>query len=202
MNTSSIYVFALIGLMFLIAPKQWWPGFYNPTFFGVTSLLSSVLIILPKLIFRAKEICDREAVTLLRTTILIALLLNGMGELYLYQLYKYGFPYDKILHFIVPFLFVIVLTSFAEVRFGAGFKYSLIIAAFFVTIGSVAWEFFEYLSDLLFKTTEFGIYGQYKFIDTSFDIIFDILGIFTSIISLNQKEFYAKVVSGYCQGKQ
>lgn len=57
-----------------------------------------------------------------------------------------------------------------------------------IMISSVAWEFFEYFSDTIFKTSAFGVYGQYKFRDTAFDLLFDMLGIaLGTVILLNKK---------------
>jgi hypothetical protein len=129
----------------------------------------------------------------------IAFMLNALGELGLYQLYKYGFQYDKVIHFISSFLFVLVLASIIEMWNKVSIERALRISVILVLIGSILWEFFEFFSDLVFKTSEFGIYGKYKVSDTMFDIIFDIIGIFIGIYFMSIPKLSKKIIDEYCR---
>lgn len=174
---AALYFLALSGLALLFAPAQWWPSFYQPTFFGIVFLSSALVIILPKYFYPSSDECSERPVIVLRSALAGALSLNALGELSLYQLYLVGFQYDKLLHLISVAMLAAALTYFLRHRHNlptpAAFKRVAILAV----AGSLVWELFEYLSDLLFKTAEFGVYGQYKFADTSFDLLFDLLGI-------------------------
>jgi len=194
----SIYFLIIAGLILLFGNKRWWPNFYTPIYFSITFLSSVIIIILPKFIFRTNDQCRKDSVILLQFVIAIALILNALGELGFYQLYKYGFQYDKVIHFTSSFLFVVVLTSFIEMWNNISLKRALRIGIILVLLGSILWEFFEFSSDLIFKTSEFGIYGQNKISDTIFDIIFDMIGMVTSIYFISSPKLSKKIVDEYC----
>jgi hypothetical protein len=198
----SVVFLSTAGLMFLSLPVNIWPKFYNPGFFGFTSIVSAVSIILLNKIFRAGDNCQRDAVMFLRLSITIAIMLNLFGELYLYQLYRYGFQYDKVLHFISPILILVSLVSLGQAIYHSPKAILIRNSVMIVLIGSVLWEVMEFVSDIIFKTTEFGIYGQQKFTDTSFDILFDVIGVVTAVILLKNEFFYKIIVEEYCQGKK
>jgi len=179
-----IWFFLLAGLILIAGKKSWWPEFYSPKYFSIIFFLSAMVILLPRYIYRSGDERKREAVLFFRFILAIALIGNALGELYLYQLYKYGIQYDKLLHLVSPFLLVMMLTFFWQIWHEASFGRALVVAALLVLAGSLIWEVFEFLSDLIFKTQEFGIYGQYKLADTVGDIIADIVGIGLSSIVL------------------
>lgn len=180
----AFYSFIILGLVLLLGKKSWWPDFYNPIFLGWVFLVCAFLIRLPKYIFKTNNQCKQGAVIMLSAAIALALILNGLGELYLYKLYQYGIQYDKLIHFSTTFMSVVVLASFLEIWFEQPFKKAVGLAIFIVLAGGLIWEVFEFSSDLFFKTSEFGVYGQYKFSDTIFDILSDILGVVSSSIYL------------------
>lgn len=194
----AVYFLIICGLILLLGKKTWWPSFYDPIFLGFAFLISAALIVLPKLIFRTDNFCKQQAVILLRFAFSVALILNALGELYLYELYKHGFQYDKLIHFFNCFLLMVVLTSFLETWYNFSFKKALTISIVLVLAGSIVWEVLEFTSDVFLKTTEFGIYGQYKTVDTIFDVLFDILGIIASSYFLQSPKLSKKIIDEYC----
>lgn len=102
-------VLVIIGLLLLILPKEWFPDFYKPIFMGIIALLSPILIYLPKFILKKSNPQKRALILNMRFVIAFSLAINIAGELGLFQLYRYGFQYDKFAHFIVPMLFAFVL---------------------------------------------------------------------------------------------
>ncbi len=194
----AIYFLLILSAVFFLGKRGWWPNFYAPVFFSWAFLISAVLIILPRIIFKGGDKCQRQTMVLLRAVLALALILNALGEIYLYQLYKYGIQYDKIIHFADCFLFIIVLTSFIISWYNLPLKKSLIISALIVLGSSLLWEAVEFTSDLFFKTAEFGIYGQYKVIDTIFDILSDIAGIVAGGLILLRPKLSGKIIDKYC----
>ncbi|MBI4779041.1 hypothetical protein HY797_01140 [Candidatus Falkowbacteria bacterium] len=174
---ATAYSLIVIGLVLILGRKSWWPSYYSPIYFGLSFLASAWLIIISRYIFKPPDLRRQESIIFLRFAIALVLAFNALGELYFYQLYKYGIQYDKLIHFIDSFLFVAVLTSFYEkwhnFKMGRALKTAIII----VVLAGLLWEIFEFSSDFFFKTKEFGVYGQFKTIDTIFDILSDFLGV-------------------------
>jgi hypothetical protein len=192
--------FLLLGsLVLFFGNRNWWPGYYAPSYFSITFFSSAVIIILPKILFRAKDRCKKDSVILFQSVLSIALMLNATGELGLYQLYKYGFQYDKVIHLTSSLLFVLALTSIIELWNNSTLKKALRLTIILVLLGSILWEFFEFFSDLIFKTSEFGIYGKYKLSDTIFDVIFDMIGIVSGIYIMSTPKLSKKIISEYCR---
>jgi hypothetical protein len=187
-------IFSLVigGLVLLMSPKNIWPSFYSPVFFGVNALISAIILILPKYLFRSDNNCKQIAVQYLRLALAALIFLNALGELYLYQLYVYHFQYDKVLHLVSPIFMFIGLSYFMQNWYGTPFKKSLWISGLILLSGGVLWEVFEFFSDILFKTQEFGIYGQYKLPDTLFDLLFDLLGVVFGTLYMNPPAFLKK----------
>lgn len=172
-----ICVFLLLGTFLLLAKFVHWPTYYSPNFFGVNFIVSALLLYSFRYAYRIKDECKKESMIIIRTALGIALTLNFLGELFFYQLYHEGFQYDKLIHVSNSLIFFISLV-YINISWRKGSLLSSIrSAAWLVFLGGIAWELFEFSSDFFFKTREFGFYGQYKFVDTSFDLISDILGI-------------------------
>ncbi len=123
----------------------------------------------------------------LRFTITFALMANAAGELYFYQLYRFGFQYDKLAHLANSLLFILALASFGRSWYGLSPSKSLKASVAIVVACGIGWEVLEFASDKLFNTKVFGIYGQLKLIDTIFDIIYDFLGI--TLAAIMDKSF-------------
>lgn len=184
----SLALMIIAGLVLLFGKSDWFPSFYLPKFMGFISFASALLIILPKIIFRSLGEKKKEALIKFQFYIALALILNGLGSLGLFQLYRYGLPYDKMLHFIIPLMATIWLTNFICAWWDWEFKKAIVTAAILIMIGGISWEILEYLSDLLLKTKSFGIYGEYINKDTIMDVLFNAAGIITGvIILLNRK---------------
>ena len=182
----------LMGSVLLSAPSEWFPIFYAPRFMGVAALLFGVVIFLPQIIFRVSvEHRDfkikQDAVRNLQTILAICFLLAGGGELGLWQLYKYGFQYDKLIHFIVPALLTISLSHFLFHWWRLRREKAIKISAIFIFIGSLVWEALEFYSDKIFGTQLFGVYGQHLSQDTKWDIFYDLAGIITGWLVLRGK---------------
>lgn len=174
---AAAYGLIFIALILIFGRKSWWPSYYSPIYFGLTFLASAFLIIFSQYIFKSPDSRRQEAIIFLRFVLALALIFNALGELYFYQLYKYGIQYDKLIHFTSSFLFVAALTFFYEKWYNLNLNQALKKAVIIVIISGLLWEIFEFSSDFFFKTSEFGVYGQLKTIDTTFDILSDLLGI-------------------------
>lgn len=195
----SVWFLLIAGFTIIFGEESWWPSYYTPRFFSVMFFLSAIAIVLPEYIFKTDDECKREAVLFLRSAIAFGLIGNCLGELYLYQLYKLGIPYDKLLHFAVSFFLVAALASFWQIWRKASFKQALIMAVLLVLAGGVFWEFIEFSADFLFKTSEFGLYGQNQFWDTMGDLFSDAAGAGLSSIILLAPNFRKKALNEYCQ---
>jgi hypothetical protein len=171
---------AIVALVLLAGKREWWPGFYSPYLFGFAFLLSALMIRISSFAFRPLSGQDRVEAVFLRFVIAFSLTLNALGELYLYQLYRFGLQFDKLVHFSVAFLFVIAIANYDQAHYGFDSRKALREAVTIVFICSILWEAAEYLSDALFNTKEFGMYGQNKFYDTLFDLIADLFGVSSS----------------------
>lgn len=177
-------IFVLTGLGLLLAPRSWFPDFYHPIYFGIVFLLSPILITLPNLFLKESSPQKKNLVLKMRTVIALALIINMGGELGLFQLFRYGFEYDKFAHFLVCMLFAIMLGESLEAW--EHFSYTKI-AFTIILIGVMAglvWEGLEAASDALFHTSEWGMNGYGIKVDTFRDIIFNTLGLFSGLIVL------------------
>ncbi|MFZ2299893.1 MAG: DUF2238 domain-containing protein [Candidatus Moraniibacteriota bacterium] len=172
----------IIGLVLLFGPRQWFPDFYSPVFMGVIALLSPLLIYLPELIIKKSTPQKRTLVLEMRSVIAFSLIVNFAGELGLFQLYKYGFEYDKFAHFIVCMTFAFILGESLR-EWEQLHSRKLVLIVFLIVFSSgIVWELFEVASDYLFKTQEWGVYGKYLAADTYADLGFNLLGALAGII--------------------
>lgn len=178
----SSIILVIIGLLLLFGKKSWFPNFYNPLFLGVIAVISPLLIYLPKFFLTKSSPKKRKLILEMRSVITFSLLVNFAGELGLFQLYKYGFEYDKFAHFIVSMLFAFILgealSEWEQLSPGR-----ILWLIFLVVFSSgILWEIFEATSDLLFKTQEWGVYGKHLVGDTYRDIAFNTLGAIAGIV--------------------
>ncbi|PIV31881.1 hypothetical protein COS33_00830 [Candidatus Wolfebacteria bacterium CG02_land_8_20_14_3_00_37_12] len=77
-----------------------------------------------------------------------------------------GFEYDKLVHFIVPLIFIVNFVSVFGKWRGLIFSQSLIAISISIFLFGLFWEIFEFSSDMLFGTETFGIYSKKAFRDT------------------------------------
>ena len=178
----SSLLLVVIGLILLLLPEDWFPNFYSPVFMGVIALVSPILIYLPKFFLKRSTPQKRSLILQMRSVIAFSLIVNFAGELGLFQLYRYGFEYDKFAHFIVSMLFAFILSE--SLREWEHLPLQKIIWLTLVTVFSfgILWEVFEATSDFLFKTQEWGVYGKYLALDTYRDIGFNTLGALAGVI--------------------
>lgn len=172
----------LMGCILLFSPRAWFPNFYSPVFMGVIALLSPFLIYLPKLILRKSNPKKRKLILEMRSVIAFALLINFGGELGLFQLYKVGFEYDKFSHFLVSMMFAFILGESLKEWEHFSLRKRMLVVLLIVFATGLIWEFFEASSDFLFKTQEWGVYGQHLALDTLKDIGFNTLGAIAGIV--------------------
>ncbi len=178
----SSLLLVLMGCLLLVLPKEWFPNFYSPIFLGVIALISPILIYLPKWILTRSTPRKRKLVLEMRSVIAFSLLVNFAGELGLFQLYRYGFEYDKLAHFSVSMLFAFILSESLKEWEDFSLTKRLLITLLIVFASGILWEFFEASSDFLFKTKVWGVYGKHLVTDTYTDIFFNTLGGIAGII--------------------
>lgn len=178
-------VFVIAGLVLILGKQEWFPEFYRPQFMGIIAFISAFLIVLPRFIFEpsSEELNKQKSLNLLQAVLVVGLVLNSLGALGLFQLYKIGFEYDKLLHFIVPFLSVIVFNRFGLDWYGWSFGKSIILSTVLVILGGFLWEFFEFFGDNLLKTEMSGYYGKFIVKDTVWDLIINFFGVIAGILS-------------------
>lgn len=178
----SIILCILLGLFLILAPEPWFPDFYHPLYFGIIILLSPFLVALPQFILRSNSL--RQKILLRRAKAIIAcsLLVNIGGELGLYQLYRFGFEYDKFAHFLVLMFFSYVLAEILLEWRGFSALKNILFVLVSLFVAGIVWEAWEAFSDIFFGTHEWGVYGDYLIPDTIKDIIFNTLGILAGLL--------------------
>lgn len=177
-------VFIIAGLVLILGEQEWFPEFYRPQFMGIIAFISAFLIVLPRLIFQfPDDPLKQKTLNFFQNVLVAGLVLNSLGALGLFQLYKIGFEYDKLLHFIVPFLSVIAFNRFGLDWYGWSFGKSIILSTVLVILGGFLWEFFEFFGDNLLKTEMSGYYGKFIVKDTVWDLIINFFGVIAGILS-------------------
>lgn len=177
-------IFAVAGLILIFGRQEWFPVFYRPQFMGMMALFSALLIILPNLIFKPlNDSLKQKVLENFNRVLIVILLLNGLGALGFFQLYKVGFEYDKFLHFAVSFLSIIIIADFCHKWYKFTFLKSLVSAAALVIIGGFLWEFFEFFGDRFFKTEMLGYYGKFIAKDTVWDLTMNFFGAIGGMLS-------------------
>ncbi len=165
----------------LLLPTHWFPSFYDVRYVGYASFLGAFLILfLPAMIRVAQYVPNahkkNQAVDSFEFFISFTFMGNALGDLGLYQLYRIGFEFDKLLHFVIPGIAIYMLTILFYHRFEMQYSYALLAALLLTIFGSVTWELYEYASDYFFRTHIFGVDGFDVTNDTAFDLLFDIGG--------------------------
>lgn len=187
----------IIGLVLLFGPKSWFPNFYSPIFMGIIAIISPFFIYLPGFILKKDTPQKRKLILEIGSVITFSLIINIAGELGLFQLYKYGFEYDKFSHFVVSMIFTFILCESIK-EWGILPSEKIIWLALLIVFGSgILWEVFEATSDILFKTQEWGVYGRYLVSDTYKDIGFNILGALAGIIVFKIPQGRSKALIQY-----
>ena len=173
-----------VGLGLLLFPKEWFPSFYDPVFMGSVALASPFLVYLPKMSVNADTPEKRRTVMKIRAMIMASLIMGGIGELGLYQLYRIGFEYDKLAHFTISMLLTFMCVESLMAWKHSSFRKLLWLVAPSVLIAGILWEGLEAASDTVFGTEVWGIYGSFIARDTLWDIYFNTFGILAGMIAL------------------
>ena len=170
------YFLKIIMIIFLIISiwKLHWIWIFG-------SILAIIVSFIPTILKRNYQITLPLALDILIT---IALLLHVGGGL----LGAYGIPnYDTLTHFISSFLvaFLAFIIIYILHVYWDGLimdKYAMALVVIFATIAmGVVWEFNEWITDLIFGTTE-----QWGYSDTIKDLFIDTLaGIVMAIIGVS-----------------
>jgi hypothetical protein len=169
------------GIMLLIFPVRWFPSFYDVRYMGIGAVICvAAIIFLPKIFFVPPDVLHAEkknkTADLFQLGFAVAVINNALGDMGLYQLYKVGFEYDKFIHLTTSFLAVLIIAVVLEGRFEVRVFYSILVALIIVVFAGLFWELFEYLSDVVFKTHLYGVYGVNINSDTQFDILSNTFG--------------------------
>jgi hypothetical protein len=188
--TISVWGLFISEIILLVFPIDWFPRFYDVRFFGWASLLGAAAILfLPKLIVVKEGSADagrkNNAAGLFQIFIAIMLLNNAAGDLGLYQLYKIGFEFDKLIHFGNSLLCAAAVPVILNKRFGIRFARAIIISFFAVLMGGAIWEIYEYGVDLIWETHIAGIYGLDVKDDTTRDLLFNSAGAIIGALSIS-----------------
>ncbi len=190
----SIFAFVVSGIVLIVTPADILHTFYMPWIMGMFALVSAVIILMPRIIFRKPKSEEKgRALDLFQFTITVALILNGLGSLGLYRLQLTGFQYDKFLHFIIPLLFVIWGVQFVKVWFDLKPGKALVIVGVLVFWGGILWELFEALVDK-FLGTAFLLGGGTRGVafEIMFDVVMNTLGIIVGIAFIFWRKRVAK----------
>ena len=180
----SAIIFLVTGLILLLVPKHYFPDFYRPTYMGIVSLVSLVCIYLPQWLFKSSTPEKKEAIRQFQGIIAFSLLLNGAGELGLYQLYLVGFEYDKLIHMVISLSLAFIIGEMLAVWKNFSFRQSAWRSALALLAGGISWELWEMLSDRFFHTLEWGAYGRYVITDTIGDLLWNCVGIIFGLVLL------------------
>lgn len=177
----SIVISFCAGIILLVFPVSWFPSFYDVRYMGVSALGYAVLIgFLPRLLRVSENETDaarkNHAADLFQFLLAFSFFGNAFGDLGLYKLYKVGFELDKLLHFLIPFVGVVIIAIVLNQRWGVRESYAIAAAFGFIIFCSLGWEVYEYAADIVLKTRISGVYGLDISTDTKFDLIYDALG--------------------------
>jgi len=181
LNNLIANLFIYAGFILLLGEKVWFPDFYNPVFMGTMSLVCAALIWLPRFILNPKNEKQEKVLDLLQTGLAFTLIIGSLGSLGLFQLYKIGIQYDKMVHFLNSFIFTAILVKLLVDWVGISLKKALIVAILVVSLGGVLWEGFEFWGDYMFGTQMLGHYGEFITEDTNLDLLMNSLGIILAI---------------------
>lgn len=179
------FIFVIVGLFLVLGKRAWFPDFYNPVFMGVMAFVAAFLIFSSRLIFRPGNPEQEKILDLIQISMVAGLSFNALGALGLFQLYKFGFQYDKLLHFLNSFIFTIVLVKSYEQWRKFSFKKSIILSIIIIFLVGAIWETFEFVGDTLFKTQMLGQYGEFVTEDTIWDLAMNSFGIITAVAGLS-----------------
>ncbi len=187
----TVVIYIAVGFFLIFGKTSWFPEFYNPRFMGGLAFVSVLLMLAPHFVFNSNGEQRQQSVFLLQKVVTVTMILNGLGGLGLYQLYRFGFEYDKLMHFVGPMLFTVSASYLLHSWYATDIKKSLGAAVIIVMLFGIGWEFFELFADLWFGTETLGQYGQGIPEDTVVDIIMNSFGTLSGALwIMSKKEFW------------
>ncbi|MHB9019451.1 MAG: hypothetical protein ACYC3G_01045 [Minisyncoccota bacterium] len=178
-------LFIIGGMVLIFGKSDWFPDFYNPMFMGAMSFISAFLVVSSRIFLEPKDPQQEKVVDMIQAGMIFASVLGALGSLGLFQLYRIGIQYDKILHFLNSFILTIVLTRSFEIWKDFNFKRAITISIFIIFLGGIIWEIYELLGDTLFDTQMLGYYGKFVISDTVWDLVMNSFGIILGIFGLH-----------------
>jgi hypothetical protein len=148
---------------------------------------AAAIIILPRILNALAITSDdenkKQAINLFQFLLTISIMSNALGDLGLYQLYKIGFQYDKLVHFSTSLLGVFIGAIILHKLFEIRLSHAVVFAFIAVIVCGIGWEIFERISDSLFTTHIAGVYASDISNDTKFDLLFAAVGSMTGVIA-------------------
>mgnify|MGYP001613858946 CR=1 FL=1 len=182
----TILFFLLVGGILVITPADWYPSWLFPKVAGLGLVAYALLATLPHFIFARRgqpsDEARRRALQRLENVIGFGLLLSAAGMLGFYELYRYGFEYDKVIHFLFPLLGALVISQFFHVWYEIAFTRAVYLTALLIFAGSIMWEFYEFTADQVFHSGAFGQGGTRIFEDTTLDLLMNFFGISFAVL--------------------
>lgn len=169
------------GVIFLLAPEQWFPSFYDVRYMGWAALAGATLVFLSPRLLRVPEKAvnaeqKNHAAEMFQVLLLYVVVSNALGDLGLYELYRFGFQFDKVLHFLTPLVSVYFLSRIVQERFSLSSLRARLWALVLIFLSSFSWELYEYLADIFLQTHLYGVYGSDIYHDTTLDLFFGVSG--------------------------
>lgn len=177
----TFWFFLLGGICLIVLPIPWFPKFYDVRYQGWSMIIAALIIhlfsFLPKEQANAPRASEKnKAAKLLQLLVTIALLANGLGDLGLYALYQYGFPYSYMLHVVITFTCAIFLTKIISLYYGLKTWQSAFLAFLLTMLCGISWEIFENGSDFLLHTHLAGPDQLAIYNSTGINLIQDLVG--------------------------
>ncbi len=173
----AFYAF-LIALFVVLtfSPLSWFPSFYDTRYMGLISLAGIAMVYWLYWAFAVEETeihADAKNAAVHRAQYLLTLFIfvSVIGDLGLYQLYRVGFQYDKVLHFAIPFVTMVVLPLLMMVRFDLTLRRATWYTFGGLLVTGVVWEVYELTVDLFFGTSLSGMYRTVIAWDTQVDVM-------------------------------
>ncbi len=172
-------ILIVAGIALIALPREWLPSYYKPLPMGLVAIGFSFLInlaswVLPRF---------RNHPTLLAFQCILAtdLILSGIGSLGAWGLYRYGFAYDKLVHFIFSATMMYFIGRVVLLWKNVRATPALIILALIVSLCGVVWELIEYVFAAYFHL---GLFGTLFDHDSRRDILINITGVLVAVGAL------------------
>lgn len=174
--------FVLASLVLWALPGKLVPGFYDRYYMIIANLLSVGIIYgLPRLFAVPQDAPDaptkNQVVDYFQLFLTAIIMGDALGNYGLYELYKVGFEFDKLLHFAVTFSSLLILPRLVEARFSMRPRRAMLLIFFIIISCGVLWEVYEFLADFILGTHLFGVFHSGDISqDTKMDLLCDVGG--------------------------